>query len=62
MLKNGEPELMVKMLDHICCDMADVLGTLKGYRQEAQGQCSWCDAVIPSSDGDSLCPACRDAL
>lgn len=27
-LENGEPELMVKMFDHICCSMSEVLACL----------------------------------
>ena len=30
LLSDGEPELMVKMLDHICCDIGEVLSILKG--------------------------------
>lgn len=30
LLENGEPELMVKMLDYICIDLADVVITIKG--------------------------------
>jgi len=29
LLENGEPELMVKMLDHICVNMGEVLTVLK---------------------------------
>lgn len=28
LLENGEPELMVKMFDHICCDMDEVIAAL----------------------------------
>ena len=28
LLENGEPELMVKMFDHICCSMEEVLNQL----------------------------------
>jgi hypothetical protein len=30
LLENGEPELMVKMFDHICCSMSEVLSLLEG--------------------------------
>lgn len=29
LLENGEPELMVKMLDHICCNISEVLEITK---------------------------------
>jgi len=29
LLHDGEPELMVKMFDHICCDLDEVIGVLK---------------------------------
>lgn len=29
LLSNGEPELMVKMLDHICCDLTEVDKAIK---------------------------------
>lgn len=32
LLENGEPELMVKMLDHICCSMKEVFGALSFIR------------------------------
>ncbi len=33
LLDNGEPELMVKMLDYICTDMNQVLEILKGIKE-----------------------------
>lgn len=32
LLENGEPELMVKMLDHICCTLNEVLAVCAGSR------------------------------
>jgi hypothetical protein len=31
LLDSGEPELMVKMLDHICCDMGEVVELLNNH-------------------------------
>ncbi len=31
LLDNGEPELMVKMFDHICCNMSEVLKHISDY-------------------------------
>ena len=28
LLENGEPELMVKVFDHICCDLGEVVEVL----------------------------------
>lgn len=33
LLSNGEPELMVKMLDHICCSLKEVRDALGTYNQ-----------------------------
>ena len=33
LLAKGEPELMVKMFDHICCSLKEVIEALKGEKQ-----------------------------
>ena len=40
LLETGEPELMVKMLDHICVDMHEVVVAIK---KEAKYKCCGCD-------------------
>ena len=34
LLENGEPELMVKVFDHICCDLDEVVEVLRVIRGE----------------------------
>jgi hypothetical protein len=38
LLDNGEPELMVKMFDHICCRLAEVLLVLDGMKPKVKGE------------------------
>lgn len=35
LLHDGEPELMVKMFDYICCDMNEVLNTLQFLKKKS---------------------------
>jgi hypothetical protein len=38
LLDDGEPELMVKMLDHICCDPAEMLAVLENLKERRRNE------------------------
>jgi hypothetical protein len=67
LLENGEPELMVKMLDHICCDIGEVLEIVGNPKASGlrigcddcgrkYGEEDWIEAIIPDKVWNKIRP------
>ena len=53
LLENGEPELMVKMLDHICCSIDEVIKCLSYQKTKPLPQPTKSAPVVDENEGKS---------